>query len=215
MKNIFNLTGLGIGALWLVLCALVPASRGAVIVNNTNEDLSATISGTYYPLGAVFTMGNYDGFLSNIQLSLAGGSGSVNAYVYNAVDGLPTTQLYSLGPVSVAANSITIANPSLDPLAANTSYALVISPGLSWNSTTATNSGGDGTLSGNTAFQPGYGNEAGWSIYYTDENLKMLLAVETAPEVSVTSMIITLGILTLAADRTLRLKLKTAPAINA
>ena len=201
--------------MWLVLCALAPASRGAFIVNNTNEALSATISGTIYPLGAVFTMGNYDGFLSNIQLSLAGGSGSVNAYIYNAVDGLPTTQLYSLGAISVAANSITIANPSLDPIAANTSYALVISPGLSWQSTTTAASGGDGTLSGNVAFQPGYGNEAGWSIYYTDENLKMLLAVETAPEVSVTSMIITLGILTLAADRTLRLKLKTAPAINA
>jgi|GEM_PF-4386500 len=208
VKKIFNLTSLGLAVMSLALGALTPAARAAFIVNNTNEALSATISGTYYPLGAVFTMGNYDGFLSNIQLSLAGGSGSVNAYVYNASGGLPTTQLYSLGTVSVAANSITIANPSLDLLAANTSYALVISPGLNWNSTTATNSGGDGTLSGNTAFQPGYGNPDGWSIYYTDENLKMLLTVETAPEVSVTSMMIILGTLTFAADRTLRRKLK-------
>lgn len=219
--KLFSAPRIGVGMLALALCAFAPASHAGVVINDINSGDtggSDSYNNTSNPgpsadyIGQVFTMDGSGGYLSSVTLALSGGSGTPTAhvYVYNTSSGAPTgSYLYDLGAISASANTLTIANPTLDPLSASTTYAIVLdtsadqSLAWAWRSTQFPASGGSGSLGNPYWQQIGAWNATGSGYPYQ-------MNVQAVPEVPMTGLLMGLGALGIAMGGILRGRLHRA-----
>ena len=196
----FGLARCGAGAVIIGLCAFIQASRADVaIVDNTSQANNGFGTGAL-PEAVMFTMGNSGANISSLTLVMSG-SGSSEVYVYNAPGGAITAYngagnaLYDLGSISASSPTITIGNPSLYSLSANSEYAIVLADsGSQWGFTASPSfTGSASTFAWNSM-----------GIYFQMD------LVSPVPEVPVTGIVMGFGALAIAVGHTLRRKLRSA-----
>ena len=196
----FGLSRWGVGAVVLALCAFTSASRAdAEIVVNTSQTTEG-YSTAAVPEAVLFTISSAAN-IGSLTLVLSG-SGSSDAYVYNAPSGAIAsygTALYNLGSISASSPTISGLNDSLSA----GEYAIVLAnSGSTWGFTTSSTYSGSATSFGESA----YWNGTSW----VGQSLYFQMDLEPVPEVPMTGMVMGFGALAIAVGGTLRRKLRPA-----
>ena len=221
MEKMFNLTGLGMGAALLALCACAPASRAAIIVDNTADTSGGHTGGTQQIIQDFTT--TVSGKINLVTLNLSSTvGGSLNVFLYSgqATSTSAGTLVGQLGTLTLGTGgdqSLSLSGASLTGfnLTSGTVYGIKISvnPNIGWQFTTSatTAAGSNGSFDAHA-----WGDSGSGGVTWTQPSPGAygIMAVSVVPEVPYTGLAMGIGALAIAAGHTLRRKSKAGSPVN-